>query len=432
MEEQGLLRQGDRVCVALSGGADSVALLAVLLGLRDTLGLAVRCCHVNHNLRGEESARDEQFVKELCARFDVPLTLFSVDCAGAARRDGLSVETAARNERYGCFARLAQSENCLVATAHTASDQAETVLFRLARGTGLRGLCGIPAKRGPFIRPLLCVTRQQVEAYVGELGLPFVTDSTNLSDVYTRNRLRHQVIPQLKDLNPSFEAAVTRMCAALRQDETVLENLTQTEYERVSSAEFSLAAFASVPEGLLNRVIQEFFCRHGLLFDAKKCILIRSLMAAGSGAVQVGKEQAVTVAQGRLALVRTGAPVFHGEVCTFQAPKTVFLHLAVEKQSLSAIHRKDTFFMVDYDKLVGKPFLRTRRPGDTVKLPGRPTKTVKKLYSEQKTQNRDEKVLVCDALGVVWLEDAGPVERAAVDGTTKTILKMGVVCFDER
>ena len=115
----------------------------------------------------------------------------------AARRDGLSVETAARNERYGCFARLAQSENCLVATAHTASDQAETVLFRLARGTGLRGLCGIPAKRGPFIRPLLCVTRQQVEAYVGELGLPFVTDSTNLSDVYTRNRLRHQVIPQL-------------------------------------------------------------------------------------------------------------------------------------------------------------------------------------------------------------------------------------------
>ena len=215
IEKYEMIGQGDHVCAAVSGGADSAALLAFLLSLREPMGLTVTACHLNHCLRGAEADRDEAFVRELCQRWQVPLTVERVEVAELARQEHLSEETAGRKARYALFERLHRETGCKVATAHTLSDNMETVLFSMARGTGLRGMCGIQPVRDYLIRPLIAVTRQEVEAYCAENGIGFVTDSTNFSEEYTRNRIRLRLIPELYALNPALPEAFAHLIEAM-------------------------------------------------------------------------------------------------------------------------------------------------------------------------------------------------------------------------
>ncbi|MEG1849761.1 MAG: tRNA lysidine(34) synthetase TilS, partial [Oscillospiraceae bacterium] len=217
IRKYGMLAQGDRVTVGLSGGADSVALLRVLLELSAPLGFSVWAGPINQQLRGEESRRDENFCRALCQRLGVPLSVESVDVAGyRAAHPGESVEMAARKLRYDALKAMCKGGK--LATAHTASDNTETLLINLARGTGPNGLCGIPPCNGPIVRPLLESTREQVEAYLATLGQDYITDSTNLSDDYTRNRIRHRVAAPLRDMHPTLELAVTRLTEAMWAD----------------------------------------------------------------------------------------------------------------------------------------------------------------------------------------------------------------------
>ena len=158
------------ITVALSGGADSVALLLCLLELKDDLDVNISAAHLNHCLRGEESDRDEQFVRDLCKQLNVPLTVEKADVKGEADKTGESIELCARRIRYAFLERVTSG---LIATAHTANDNIETVLFNMSRGTGISGLCGIPPKRDNIIRPLILVTREQVETYCAEKGVEF-------------------------------------------------------------------------------------------------------------------------------------------------------------------------------------------------------------------------------------------------------------------
>ncbi|KAA3379260.1 tRNA lysidine(34) synthetase TilS [Akkermansia muciniphila] len=169
-----MLKKGDSVLVCLSGGADSVSLLSVLRQLSGPWALTLYACHLNHCLRGEEARRDEDFVRALCKEWGVPLTVGREDVGKFAKESGRSVEEAAREVRYALFAKEAGRLGAKIATAHTLSDDVETVLFHVTRGTGLSGLCGIPPVRGNIIRPLLCCTRREVEAYLAEEGLSYV------------------------------------------------------------------------------------------------------------------------------------------------------------------------------------------------------------------------------------------------------------------
>lgn len=168
-----LLKEGDRVVAGISGGADSVALLHCLAKGLPQYRLKLVACHVNHRLRGAESDRDEAFVRSLCSQYEIPCHVLSEDVAALAKERGTGIEECGRELRYRFFRETAAGygEGTKIATAHTLSDQAETVLFRLARGTGLRGLCGIPPMRGAVVRPLLDVTRKEVERYCAENGL---------------------------------------------------------------------------------------------------------------------------------------------------------------------------------------------------------------------------------------------------------------------
>ena len=189
---EGLIAAGDRVLCAVSGGADSMAMLWCLHSLREELSISVCAVHFNHRLRGAESDRDEAFVRAFCAEHGIELT---VGTAAVDAYTASGVEETARRLRYAFFETLPCDK---LATAHTADDNAETVLLHLLRGAGLRGLCGIPPRRGRYIRPLLCVTRGQITDYLRQEGIMWVEDSSNAADDCRRNRLRHQVMPLLK------------------------------------------------------------------------------------------------------------------------------------------------------------------------------------------------------------------------------------------
>ena len=234
-----LLRPGMKVLCAVSGGADSMCLLYVLNREKDALGITLSAAHYEHGIRGEESERDAAFTGQVCREMGIELVCEHGDVPAFAAEHHLGLEEAARKLRYAFLNRCADSLGCdVIATAHNLEDNAETVLFHLARGSGLRGLCGIPPKNGRLIRPLLAVSRDEIEAFLNSEGISWVNDSSNGSDCYVRNRLRHNVLPELRRINPLYAEAVLRTSELLRRDEEALsafaERFIKEYYDGVS------------------------------------------------------------------------------------------------------------------------------------------------------------------------------------------------------
>ncbi|MBP5308569.1 MAG: tRNA lysidine(34) synthetase TilS [Clostridia bacterium] len=223
---EGLIEKGDRVAVAVSGGKDSVALFYALCEAEKRLGIEVCALNVEHGIRGAASVNDSLFVKKICDNARKRLFFYQVDVPSFAAETGMSIETAAREMRYSCFLRAVEEGLCdKVATAHHAGDNAESVLLNLFRGSGLKGLCGIPEKSygGKIIRPMLGVGREEIDRYVSENDLPFVNDESNFNDGYSRNFLRNRVIPVIKERYPEFEQSVLRCSAICAETDEYIE-----------------------------------------------------------------------------------------------------------------------------------------------------------------------------------------------------------------
>ncbi len=415
IERFGMFRKGDKVCVALSGGADSVALLHVLLSLKDELSISVSAAHLNHCLRGAESDRDEQFVCELCRDLDVELMLGREDVARISSMRGESIELTARNLRYDFLER---SKADKIATAHTATDNAETVLLNMTRGTALRGLCGIPAVRDCFVRPLIYCSRDDIEKYCKENSLSFVTDSSNLTDDYTRNRIRHNVTPVLKEVNPSFDSVVGRMCESLSVDDDYFESEVARLY-----AECVTENGLSVPKGLHRalcvRLIREYIL--DMTYRAADSFHLNEVCAA------LGHDRKVELYNGFYAHVN------FWNVRIVDTASLNDISFSVEQcvcgreyfDSMLKINNLLLKNAVDYDRIVGSVTIRTRAEGDSIRLSGRNvTKSLRKLYNECKTPSelRDILPIAADDCGVIWVKDIGVAERVAISETTEKVL----------
>ena len=276
------------VTVCLSGGADSVALLRVLLELRERYSLTVAAVHVHHGIRGEEAERDEAFCEALCAGLNVPLSVRRVDVPALARESGDSLELAARKARYAVFEALHAEYGGVFATAHTLNDNAETVIHAFLRSRSPSSLCGIPPVRGLFVRPLLCTSRAQVDAYLTDKHIPFRDDATNATDVYTRNRIRHHVIPILKEINPAFCTAISNMTALLREDEAYLDALAERFIrENCDAGRCPAQALAALPRPIAARVVRKLY-GSGLSRRHVEAVLDLAAGHGPSAAVDIG------------------------------------------------------------------------------------------------------------------------------------------------
>lgn len=293
-----MISEGDAVVIALSGGADSVSLLCALKKLSQELSFSLSACHVNHGLRGEESDGDMRFCKELCDKLGVGLEILTTDVRSFQRKHE-SLEETARRIRYDFFAKVSQGKK--LATAHNSNDSAETVLLNMMRGTGLKGLCGIPPVRGNIIRPLIYCSRDEVEQFLEKNSLSYVTDKTNLSDDYTRNKVRHLILPEMLKINPSLLDTVSRMEKNLREDSELLEALAD---EALQSAKgdrgYKTAVLSQQPKPILRRAIKRILMSGGVEPSTLRIEMTEEIILAGKGKINPCKGKFVTVRKGEV------------------------------------------------------------------------------------------------------------------------------------
>ncbi len=264
-----MLQEGDTVIVGVSGGVDSVVLLHALMALRDEYDLSLIVAHLDHGIRGEESREEANFVRDLVQRMGLPFETEVADVPALARKKHISLQEAAREARYAFYEEVRQKNNGQkVAMGQTADDQAETILMRVIRGAGLRGLKGIPPfRKEGYIRPLIETSREDVEKYADKEDLSFITDSSNIKDIYLRNKVRHDLIPHLeREYNPSIRVGLTRMASILsreddyldRKAEEAMADLIKDTGEELSLHIPSLKAFH---EAIWFRLLQKMLAR---------------------------------------------------------------------------------------------------------------------------------------------------------------------------
>ncbi len=428
-EKYNMLEEGETVCCALSGGADSVALLLALSELSPELRITVAAVHINHMLRGAESDRDEAFCRGLCERLGVPLTVFRKDAAAFSHSLGVSVETGAREMRYGIFSQLPADK---ISTAHNLNDNAETVLFRMARGTGLKGLTGIPPVRGKIIRPLLFCTRGEIEAFLAEKDQDFVTDSTNLSDGYSRNRIRHRIMPEMEAVHGAFPKCAAAMTVSLAEDEDFLSR----EAARQKNADLR-----ELHPAVGKRVIINLLKSHKLKTSAEKVSEILRTAIEAKNAVKVSLDGGyyAVCRKGRVNIVPerkqserpAEAVIINGEgEYPFFGDKTVIITKETDENvnAEDIINKKLTFRYADYDRILNGVLLRNRLRSDRIKPIGSAhTRELRKLLQEKlPPEEREISAVIADEKGVVWAEHIGFDDRVKISADTKDFLKIEV------
>lgn len=423
-----LLEKDGKYLVALSGGADSVTLLWVLHELR----YQIEACHCNFQLRGAESDRDEQFCVQLCEQLGIPLHRIHFDTRLYAEIHKESIELAARNLRYRYFAQLKEDvEADGICVAHHQDDTVETVLINLIRGAGIQGLTGISAKNGDILRPLLCVDRKEILAYLEEKGQDYVTDSTNLVDDVVRNKIRLNIIPMLKEINPAASKNIAQAAHHLEEANKMLSSIAicgeksedgtirvaVLEIESAASAEYALYSSLS-PYGFRGKAITEILASlHSTgktwtsethqLFTDRDCILIR--------------EKQTEVFQG-MKIPETGCYVL---------PRGEKIKLSIREREIDFSPSKEKFLItLDADAVTFPLHLRLAQNGDTFHPFGMKGKKLVSDYLTDRKKNLFEKqsqLVLEDAKGqIIWVVGERTSELCKIKEDTKKILYIQV------
>ncbi len=431
-----MISAGDTIVIGTSGGADSMALLKFFIDSKNFYNIKIIAAHINHCLRGWESDRDENFVREFCDKSNIDLRVLKTDVSSLANESGMGIEECARHVRYSFFYELAKEPNSKIATAHTLSDNVETVILNLSRGAGPAGLSGIPAVRGKIIRPILCLKRIETETFCKENNISFVTDSTNLSRNYSRNRVRLDVIPVLKKLNPSLENSVSRLIFTQEQDNKYFEEQVASLLNELECGkdEYLLAKVNILPFSLKSR----FVLRAANRFLDKNLefihvMLILEMMAKGSGSVNFS-ENAYAGVKGKKLIFYNGPEKVKSieesilPIRSLQIGSKKIIFKLIDKKEYEEklkIHKLLFINAIDYDTINNGTVIRNRRSGDKFCRYGRNvTKTIKKLFNEEKIpiEKRDKILMLANASNILWIEGQGVSSEAKVKESTKKVI----------
>lgn len=396
--ELDLLPRGSHVLCAVSGGADSVCLLHWLSRMRQPLGFTLSAAHYNHHLRGAESLRDEEFVRSFVSKCcpDVPLVVGCGDVSAQARCAGTGIEETAREMRYAFLQDMAKTVGAqLIATAHNADDNAETMLLHLIRGSGLRGLTGIPPRRDNIVRPLLTTQRRDIEEYLQLYGLPHVEDSSNADVQFTRNRIRRQWLPLLRELQPQFTSHMAQTARLLAQDEEYLTQQALHTLPTPQTISSGLSAhapsIATQPDALAVRMVRLLLDQ--LNGDGGKCEAIHlhcvvALCRGTDPSARFSLPGGVVARRvyDRLELVREEITCIPDEThLPLPGQLTLSWGTVTARRTIYQTNAQTPCsFYLSCAKVGAGLSVRSRRTGDELARPGRPKRTLKKILIDEK------------------------------------------------
>lgn len=415
-----MLPKGSRVLCAVSGGADSMCLLHLLHTKKQELGIELFAAHYEHGLRGAESLADADFVSAWCEDKGIPCALEHGDAAAYAGEKGLSIELAARELRYDFLSRAAADFGCdRIATAHNSDDNAETIIFNLCRGTGGAGLRGIPPVRGNIVRPLLGCTRAEIEEYLEKNQVPHVEDSTNRSDDYSRNLIRHRVMPALREINGALPAAAYRTAELMRQDEDCLSRQAAEFIEKHFDGE-------SLPQkelSLLHPAIASRVIRL-LCGESQSRVCVDSVMKLLSGSEYAEADitgRRIRRERGRIYFKQTprvsitSRELVPGQ--TLDIPELrLRLRSEISEQGAGEINDLFKTCAFYYDNICGSIVCTGKIAGDRLRPAGRGcTKSLKSLFAEEKmtSRQRQQALVFRDDAGVLAVRGLCLAQRAA-------------------
>ncbi len=384
VKEQQLICPGDQIVCAVSGGADSIALLWAMYLLKEEWQLELSAVHFNHHLQPVEPDEDEQFVREFCAGYGIPLYVSGAHVVAGEK----GLEAAARDARYAYFATLPGK----IATAHTADDNAETVLMHLLRGTGLKGLGGIAPKRGNLIRPLLSITRNEILDFLDAYSLPHREDSMNATDFCLRNRLRHHVMPLLKAENPRLAENLSATALRLREDEQALSELAEAH------GKISVSALRKDSSAVRRRALERFLKDSGVKEPEAQHIALAEALVFSDNPSAKGSFP------GGVAITRN-----YDTLEVLHHPQPEYQLICTDAEEI--INTAEIFTVV----AVGNVYIRCRQAGDSIRLSGG-TRSLKKLFIDRKipAAYRSSIPVVCDDLGIIGVYGIGvDLNRAA-------------------
>ena len=422
IEKYDLLRDISSIAIGVSGGADSMCLLEILSKLKDEYGIILKVVHVNHNIRGAEALRDQRVVEDYCRQIGIECIVNSVDVPSLAKNMGIGEEECGRIKRYEAFAKAGCDA---VATAHSLSDSIETMIFNLIRGTGVKGLCGIPAARDNIIRPLIDCSRKEIEAYCEKNNIPYITDSTNLTDDYTRNYIRHNIVASFSKINENYENAISSAMETLRTENDFMENCKNVFLDDSYSDEgYNTTALVMVNSAIRQRAVASILSLYMKKDVEKRHIdLVSKAIVNREGKVEIAKDVYVIV-KGYLLTIESSktkseewlVPFENG---VFNTPVGSF---CIEVASSAEYKSSDA---VDADKIKGELAMSSRKEGDRFFSKARKnTKTLKKLFNEAKIPSweRNNIAILRDDENLIWIDGFGTDGKYLPDINSKNIL----------
>lgn len=442
-----LIEDGDKIVLGLSGGPDSVCLLHILYRLKEKMNIEVYAAHLNHQIRGLEAQKDALYISQICEDLGITSFVKAINVPEYCKEQGVSLEEGARTLRYEMFEEIKQkTKSNKIAIGHNRNDQAETVLMRIMRGTGLQGLRGIEYIRdNEIIRPILDIERSEIEAYCEKYELNPRIDKTNLESIYTRNKIRLELIPYMKDnFNPNVIESIVRMTNSLKSDSDYIDLEAEKSFKEVStlkenSVEISLPKYSNLHNAIKVRVLRSAI-KHIIgdtnFVDQKHIEDIIELECESKLNKMLNLPRGIFAYRRKNIIILTTKEIVSEEIdFCYNIPSNGFikikeLNLVLETQKMSidrykSIKLDKTSKGFDFDKIKGGIVVRSRKQGDKIKL-ARGSKKVKDLFIDLKIPREDRcKVpVITDDEGILCVGDYKTSENYKIDSETKEVLKI--------